>query len=612
MDSAARRPLRLVLVGLLLQAVAATAGATDLYQRGQVVPSGQPGPPASSAWTCAVIGSVATPAAYAVDASELTAAELVEHAGGLTAGSSGILRIVRNGAARVQVPISAAAGERLLPGDVVIAEYTREAAARLSQPANGLSPVCAVGLSSRPVVLPLRAENASLGSLLSLLRQSPEIAPSVRAIRPLGSPSNLGDHLTAGTVVIFDSRLMNWQSLATVDAFPPAIPTTDRQPEQPVPAAEPTVTAYGQPTGPSGARRTPMMLAPSGVSDMTTPRLPETPRAPAILDTAATVPAGTAMTPAPVTPAPLAEPGRVPQPTHQDVSQTASVGLTPQAAANAATSNVDSPSLTAPATLPAAPEPEPVHATPTDTKTAASVPEQTGATVVETADVDNPDATAVGVAELGDAAAELPERSASAKSGANIWLLLLGMAMAGGICLAGAFAWFRWEQNRTNQSVTVNDHAEPEQTEPEPRNERDSLLAALIENRIPLIEEETVVRTINPVQGTVTGRRNLIVEEAHTELRGPHVSMSAERAERKRSAGRKPLKVLQTDSGLHRVEGFEEPEAPTIRSVDRTTRPPVCDDVVLPDTAEKQRATSEHTEDLLERALLAMERERRK
>ncbi|MFG0297438.1 MAG: hypothetical protein ACF8PG_16140, partial [Maioricimonas sp. JB045] len=127
MESSVRRSLRLMLAGLLLQTVAATAGATDLYQRGQVV---SPDRPATSLWSCAVVGSVTTPAAYATNRADLTAADLVERAGGLTAESSGILRIVRNGAARIQIPLSTARNERLQPGDVVIAEYNRESAAR--------------------------------------------------------------------------------------------------------------------------------------------------------------------------------------------------------------------------------------------------------------------------------------------------------------------------------------------------------------------------------------------------------------------------------------------------------------------------------------------------
>lgn len=73
-----------------------------------------------------------------------------------------------------------------------------------------------------------------------------------------------------------------------------------------------------------------------------------------------------------------------------------------------------------------------------------------------------------------------------------------------------------------------------------------------------------------------------------------------------------PLRVLKTDAGLHRVDGFEDPEGPTMPGIERMTPPQVCDDVVLPDVAETRRAAAEHTEDLLERALLAMERERRK
>ncbi|MFG0332931.1 MAG: hypothetical protein ACF8TS_06165, partial [Maioricimonas sp. JB049] len=387
-------------------------------------------------------------------------------------------------------------------------------------------------------------------------------------------------------------------------------------------ATDASVAAYGQPTAPFGAQRTPMMLAPSGVSGTTASRMPKPIGTPAIPQTVETVPARTAMTPPLATPVPLAEPNRVPQPSHDDVSQAASLSTTPEQTASAAarpqassagvTGADESVLLTPPATLPTASEPEPIDMASTDGDVTTPGLVETVTTAEERESAGSGGGVVVADAELGDAAAALPKRSYARKGGANIWLLLLGMAIAGGICLAGAFAWFRWEQNRSSPSSTIIDHAERQRTEAEPRNERDSLLATLLENRIPLIEEETVVRPMSPVQGPVTGRRSLIVDEAHAELRGPHIAMAAQPAQPKRSPERKPLKVLQTDAGLHRVEGVDEPDAPTLRSVERTTTPPVCDDVVLPETAATGRATSEHTEDLLERALLAMERERRK
>ncbi|MEW4529683.1 hypothetical protein [Maioricimonas sp. JC845] len=583
MESSVRRSLRLMLAGLLLQTVAATAGATDLYQRGQVV---SPDRPATSLWSCAVVGSVTTPAAYATNRADLTAADLVERAGGLTAESSGILRIVRNGAARIQIPLSTARNERLQPGDVVIAEYNRESAARLAQPASGLSPVCVIGLSNRPVVLPLRAENATLGSLLSLLRQSPEIAPSVRAIRPLGSPAPIADGLTAGTVLIFDTRLLNWQALATVDAFPPPIPISDRQVPQPTPVA----------SAPSlDEQRTPMMLAPTGMVDAMSSEGPTR----YVRDAAETAPSQSATAALPATtPGQFPEPGLVP-PTPLDNGAPAAVSPLPSA-------RTPDQSLTVPAVS-------------TPTVAVVDTPAATG-TEAEPALSGRPAAPSDAelaassdtLAELGDVAADLPEAESDSRGTGNIWLLLLGMAIAIGTCLAGAFAWFRWEQGRTEPTLPGDELAEQERTSPEPPADRDTLLASLIENRIPLIEEETVVRAMSPVQGTVTGRRHLIVEEAHTELRGPHMPVAAVVESAPEPAPKMPLKVLQTDSGLHRVEGSDELEGPTMRSVERTTTPQICDDVVLPDVAETRRTASEHTEDLLERALLAMERERRK
>lgn len=620
MDSSVWRSLRLILAGFLLPVVTAAAGNTALYQRGQVQPSDRPGAP--TAWTCAIVGSVTTPAAYTIEPEDFTAAALVEQAGGLTADSSGILRIVRNGVARIQIPISAATTERLLPGDVVIAEYSRDGAARLAAPANGLAPVCVIGLSNRPVVLPLRTENATLGTLLALLRQSPEIAPSVRAIRPLGSPAAIGDRLTAGTVLVFDGRVLNWQSLATVDAFPPAIPV--RLPEPNVPGSGPATVHKQPPVMPDSGRPPIMLPAPDAAGTVasassepaTAQPVPEQPqRVASRMETVA----APALTP-PLTTPPLQEPGPIPQASYDAPDADVTVPETTPVSAELSVATIDSSAEPVAVGLTDDAEPEPAAA-----ELMAGTSEQP-AVDRSTAAVDD-GMTHADVAEPGDTAAERPGESVAGQDG-TIWLLV-GMAFTIGTCLAGAFAWFRWEQSGTPTRVlSTRKEIVPPRPELDLRASQDYLLTALIENRIPLIEEETVVRPIGPVQGTVTGRRHLMVDEAHTELRGPHISMVAERAGDDQSTGQQPLKVLQTAQGLHRVDRSSEMNGPSHHQMDGppaqesgepprqdiepTTRRPVLDDVVLPETADKSRTSSEHTADLLERALLAMERERRK
>src|SRR5579863_2010850 len=155
----------------------------------------------------AIMGEVAQPGVFESNEPDLQLLELVSRAGGATSAAAGNIRIIREGRAGEQAYLAPRLNFPLRPNDVVILDAwpsrveqgfgdSRTELAAGIEP-NGWTempraPVIQLGLvnaASRPVILDVSPEEATLGAVLSLLHQSRGDNRHTMVIRPLGGAS---------------------------------------------------------------------------------------------------------------------------------------------------------------------------------------------------------------------------------------------------------------------------------------------------------------------------------------------------------------------------------------------------------------------------------------
>lgn len=176
-------------------------------------------PPASSAVSYySILGEIAKPGVYSAEGREVTLQELVQQAGGTTPQAGPAVRLIRQKRIANGVFFNPGGRDVLQPGDVVLIENMHPQPGSANAVTIGM-----IGVMDRPVIVPMRPDNAQLGTLMLALGQSPELARSVRMIVPSRQPlpSSTSAPLASGTVLVFDSRLLVSGNLPS---FPDAIP----------------------------------------------------------------------------------------------------------------------------------------------------------------------------------------------------------------------------------------------------------------------------------------------------------------------------------------------------------------------------------------------------
>lgn len=190
-----------------------------------------------------VLGAVGRPGVYEVSEKSSSLAELMSRSGGLSGDATGNMRIIRNGKPGQQVFFTALNKFPLQSGDVIFVDgkLTRAQAIRTAshvadprQPAHRAAnalpedrpPVqlAFVNVVDRPVVLKVRAEHATVESLVQLLNQSSQAADRARIVPPAGlignaAPLTKTTPLVSGTVIVFDPETIDF---ARIPALPPA------------------------------------------------------------------------------------------------------------------------------------------------------------------------------------------------------------------------------------------------------------------------------------------------------------------------------------------------------------------------------------------------------
>ena len=183
-----------------------------------------------------ILGEIATPGVYHVDAASLSVQALVRRAGGLTEDATQSIRIVRQERVAQSVFFSPQTDSPLMPGDVLIVESKRSRSAMSKildgrMPTNPIRQVSAdsadptgiqvayVNVLDAPVVVKLHLEDARLERVVQMLGQPIELAGAVKVIEPQKGSTVVGQiasgtlRLTDGTVLIFPRGSINRNKL---------------------------------------------------------------------------------------------------------------------------------------------------------------------------------------------------------------------------------------------------------------------------------------------------------------------------------------------------------------------------------------------------------------
>ncbi len=175
-----------------------------------------------STYCVAVMGDVAYPGVYA-ETNELTLAELIERAGGLTREADGTVHLIRGGRIVQHVFLPTGGALPLLAGDLIAVGGHCDSRPSNAKPAAGgddPAPAPAVqiaflNLIDRPVVVKVRADQATPARIVTLLGQTPDLADQVRVIapplaglRPAAEIRSARNRLESGTALVFPRRLI--------------------------------------------------------------------------------------------------------------------------------------------------------------------------------------------------------------------------------------------------------------------------------------------------------------------------------------------------------------------------------------------------------------------
>jgi hypothetical protein len=585
--------LALGLIALLATAAPAQVQPTPIRHTGGVSQESSP----RSVHHYGILGAVDRPGVYVSVHDDLTLAELVTAAGGTVPRAARTAQVIRRGHTGPRLNCSPPSTARLLSGDVVVVQDLR--AAENSPPKGELVTVALVGITpDKPVVLPLLPQLASVDQLIAALHQDSTLIESARILRPSAGPSPHSEEepptrLLAGDIVVFDPTTIDRRALAQAESFPPPVLIPERtprtnvemviRPQQQFPGAGETIPAAAtviveQPAAVEQSAEDVWSLSDSSDQELALPT-----SSPSPLELPESLPAMRASEEQP--------------PTDEEVA--ASIEQTVEA--DDTHSSGESRNVLATSLVAAPPEMPPRSA---ESGTAAAMPEpermavsQGGAMLAPRGRVQpRPDlgrAAAddnAGVVQVAAVQAGVPTPSDPVRDGnspglgmraVTLGITVLATAL---ICLAASLLWSRLEDS-TGLPGNVTGHS----NEPLPihsRTEDRSTLQRLINNALPIIEEPTLLPEGADFHGEAVGRRRLRID-AEQSLSGPHFA----------APQRAPQSVAVPEA------------AGTANTRPKREAPPV-DTPAGDATASSTRDAAQGG--LLDRVLVAMERERRR
>lgn len=229
-------------LGILLALIAADAHAQATGSNSKVI-TWQPATAADEVYA-GILGEIAKPGVYRLEANGLSLQNVIRRAGGLTDEASGTIRIVRQDRIVESFFFNPQANIALLAGDLLVIESKRTQAAvsklyetdprlramyaqssagdRVDKPSGAGVQVAFVNVLERPVIVKLKYENARVGHVVQMLDQPIELAQAVRVIGPdrllsqNAAPQPIDASLADGTVLVFPRNSINRSKLPSL------------------------------------------------------------------------------------------------------------------------------------------------------------------------------------------------------------------------------------------------------------------------------------------------------------------------------------------------------------------------------------------------------------
>lgn len=545
------RSTGLVLAGCLL-AVLTTAGPLRGQQRAaQDLTAEQ-----SGRYHYGILGPVGRVGTHVSVHNDLTLAELVAAAGGCHSELAGAAVVIRDGRAQQRLDNPSTSTHRLSPGDVVVLKHPAAAGSTKREDVT----VALVGVRpSVPVVVSLPKSLAPLPRLIAALHQDAGLIRSLQVIRAGGllpqiSASRVPRQLVDGDVVVFEPSAIDQARLARAEAFPepmripPREGTADRRPVIQPGQVQLTSARFSPPPAPPAQDQQPAERPVAGEFDEGI--------APA------TMPAGTipgsddGLTPVE---GPLHE--------HDEPEQLDASG----AEAVVATSLIATAQQS---------RPQPTATGRATTRNTSAASESAGAPHLWESDA--------GEAPQKAAAATTgrPARASRGRFGSRATTLGITVLATALLCFIAALVWSRLDDSTGLPQTPLVQNQEQPQVPDHSLAEQRRTLNRLINNTLPLIEETAVPPAHADYHGEAVGRRRLRID-AGQNLSGPH--FPAVRGQ-----------DSQTDAGADTSQ-----TAGGKRQSDQHGEGPS-------DHAEQTLETNTNRGGLLERVLVAMEREKQR
>ncbi|MEZ6053491.1 MAG: hypothetical protein R3C02_19215 [Planctomycetaceae bacterium] len=568
---------------------------------------------------------------YSTAHGAVSLSKLLSSAQGLSEDATGMAQIIRNGRAVMQVFLDAKIDHQLLPGDLVVFQRDLKQEQVPPDQANGVRTasgtvmnvqagtqdrveVAFVGiLDRRPIIVPLDPAFATVADVLSAMHQHRDLAKTLRVIRTdtrlgLIEPGQLPERLVDGDVLVFDPQYLNRAGLSQAQEFPAAIPMSAGQP-----------TGFYQETHEHTADLEsflPAVMSPGNglqfAPEATLTEGPITEPVRAFDDTPLPAPdfpsAEAESTDSAIPFAPML--GTVDeQITHAaSVHQTShdfeiasqeriSAGMTPAP-------QIEVPELTSSS------QPAPV----TDLFEPVSLPNMADSEIEAAAHFES-DHDAVLAAQEKEFVPE-PRDPTSGFQGKdtlsqvkslNTASIALAVLVLAAMCFAVSVVWSRID--RTAQSLQQRAPSVEKSNEVSQRRTLDRL----IENNLPIIEERGPFLKPSDFHGKEVGKRRLMIDEPHA-LAGPHFALNASK-EQKTSESRSKVKRrsehTETGDVESRLERVVEHVRMFRRDEPRSSQEIVSEQVTTSDVPPTE-VESPSKSGLLDRVLVAMERERRR
>lgn len=419
-----------------------------------------------------VAGDVRAPGVFYTERATVTAGELIERAGGSSTMYEPMVHRVHGVRVVETLGQREASHWELTEGEIVRVVGSRGVRDARIEPLTttiGSHVVC-LGLAQYPVLIQLPAGRATLGDLFDIVGQSRDLANLTLVLPVRVDPRGVAPELDPGTLVIFPSEKVNLSSIPGGAISPPAPLDPEAQRESDETTLPPS--ADGTTLLPSPIDRSVPDLLPSQ-SD-----------------------------PPPATTSPLFVPAPTSGPTASSVPFTGGLTIVRESAGT--DSSDHSPANTHEVSL--------SHSV--VAANAISVPRSNGQDAAHVASV-----------------SDVVENVAAARSARDVSQVAIYTAALAVVCLALAGIWTYWDRMRSIATLQSFSHAASLQGDAYLARgiTRSDHIQALIDNKVPIVEEAVEAPRSRQFHGEAWGQRRLRLDNVQP-LAGPHAAFHAQPA----------------------------------------------------------------------------------